>query len=92
MEEWEVSSKRGGGRTERPLRVVVVGCDRGRGGCMMGGSMMGGGMGARGAIGGAFHLMISPMVFLLRFMVHTIGGRFYEKGRSWWEGRSNGHE
>ena len=24
MDEWDVSSKRGGGRTERPLRVVCV--------------------------------------------------------------------
>ena len=35
MDEWEVSSNRDGGRTERPLRVVVGGAGS-RGGCMIG--------------------------------------------------------
>ena len=50
MDEWEVSSKRGGGRTERPLRVVVTEVGVGIG-LMMDGSICGGGGGAMGAAG-----------------------------------------
>ena len=59
MEECEVSSKRDGGRMERPLRVIVVGggVGGGVGDWMMGRELVGGGNGLSGIMGVGGNMM-----------------------------------